>query len=227
MSPSRRKATKETTGFGGWFSVHVRARPALSLGLLTAIVATGGLAATERLSKAFLIGWCCGAVLYLALAIRTAVIGTVQSMRQRSETFDLGSGFIFFVTVFAATASVTAIVADLGQARQEGPEVIILSVATLLLSWLFVHTVFAFHYAHLYYNDPKVIVFPGTDQPDYWDFVYFAMVIGMTAQVSDVTTGTKSMRRLVLVHGLIAFFFNTSLLALGVNMAASAVGSGS
>jgi uncharacterized membrane protein len=206
---------------------HVRARPGLWISLATTLVATAALGAEIRFSKAVLIGWCCGAALYLALAVRTASRGTIESMRRRAEMFDQGSGFIFFVTVFAALASIAAIVFDLSHAKEEGAAVLILSAATLLLSWLFVHTVFAFHYAHLFYLDPTAITFPGAGHPDYWDFLYFAMVIGMTAQVSDVTTGTPAMRRLVLVHSVIAFFFNTAILALGVNMAASAVGPGS
>src|SRR4051812_14981083 len=104
---------------------HLRAHAALWLSFLTTVVATVGLAATQqRLAKAVLIGWCCGAVLYLALAIRKARRCTIEELRRRSETFDLGSGFIFFVTVFAALASITAIVVDLGHAKQEGPEVL-------------------------------------------------------------------------------------------------------
>lgn len=203
---------------------HLRSHPALWSGFAIALAATGAGALTLRLSRAVLIGWCCGALLYLVLAWRTARRGTALSMRQHAETFDQGSGFILFVTIFAAIASLTAIVADLGHAKQEGASVLLLSVATLILSWLFMHTVFAFHYAHRYYLEPTCIVFPGTNEPDYWDFIYFAMVIGMTAQVSDVTTGGPGMRRLVLIHSVIAFFFNTAVLALGVNLAAGAVG---
>ena len=75
----------------------------------------------------------------------------------------------------------------------------------------------------MFYQDQACLSFPGTKEPDYWDFVYFSMVIGMTAQVSDVTTGSPGMRKLVMVHGIIAFFFNTAILALGVNFAASLV----
>jgi uncharacterized membrane protein len=95
----------------------------------------------------------------------------------------------------------------------------------VVLSWMFIHTVFAFHYAHGYYANQSsgegCLDFPATEKPVYWDFLYFSFVIGMTAQVADVQTKTVAMRKLVLVHGVIAFFFNTAILALGVNLAAS------
>lgn len=100
-------------------------------------------------------------------------------------------------------------------------------MATIVLSWTFIHLVFAFHYAHEYYgSDDKqtpCLVFPGAEKPRYWDFIYFSFVIGMTAQVSDVTTATTEARTLVLTHSIVSFFFNTAILALGVNLAASLV----
>ena len=95
---------------------------------------------------------------------------------------------------------------------------------TVVLSWAFIHTVFAFHYAHAYYGDDgsgACLDFPGDDKPLYWDFLYFSFVIGMTAQVADVATTSTSMRKLVMAHGVVAFFFNTAILALGVNLAAA------
>ena len=100
--------------------------------------------------------------------------------------------------------------------------------ATVALSWAAVHTGFALHYAHEYYrgHKPGGLQFPSGDKDehaDYWDFVYFSFVIGMTAQVSDVGITDKSIRRIVTAHGIISFVFNTALLALMVNIAASAI----
>jgi uncharacterized membrane protein len=98
--------------------------------------------------------------------------------------------------------------------------------AALLLSWLFMNTLFALHYAHQFYGDDARrqrrggLEFPGRDDPDYWDFVYFAIVIGMTFQVSDVQITSRSIRRTVLVHGLVAFAFNVVIIALSVNVVA-------
>jgi uncharacterized membrane protein len=99
---------------------------------------------------------------------------------------------------------------------------------TIALSWAAVHTVFALHYAYEYYrgSKPGGLQFPSGDRhdrADYWDFVYFSFVIGMTAQVSDVGITDKAIRRTATVHGIISFIYNTALLALTVNIAASAI----
>ena len=97
---------------------------------------------------------------------------------------------------------------------------------TILLSWVFAHTAFAVHYAHDYYADRSAQVSPGllfpgdAGDPDYWDFLYFSFVVGMTCQVSDVQVATQPWRRLVLAHGVIAFVFNTVVLALSINLLA-------
>ena len=95
-----------------------------------------------------------------------------------------------------------------------------------MLSWFFIHTIFALHYAHEFYGSggkTSGLDFPGNEEPDYWDFVYFSFVIGMTAQVSDVTVAARPIRHVVIGHWIVAFFFNASLLALMVNIAASAI----
>jgi uncharacterized membrane protein len=98
------------------------------------------------------------------------------------------------------------------------------------LSWGFAHLLFAIHYAHAFYDDsptahdPKAVArgleFPGEKDPDYWDFLYFSFVVGMTCQVSDVQVTGRLMRRLTLGHGIIAFLFNTVILALSINLLA-------
>src|SRR5262249_26046948 len=105
------------------------------------------------------------------------------------------------------------------------PSQVVLAAATILLSWAFIHTIFALHYAHEFYdeNDGGGLAFPGKDAPDYWDFVYFSFVIGMTSQVSDVGITDKRIRRTAAAHGIVSFIFNAALLALTVNIAASAI----
>jgi uncharacterized membrane protein len=99
-----------------------------------------------------------------------------------------------------------------------------------VLSWTLIHTVFAVHYAHAFYGDGSApgpddaggLLFPGGDQsPDFWDFFYFSLVLGMTCQVSDVQITGKHMRRLASVHGALSFFFNTVILALTINFLVS------
>jgi len=97
-------------------------------------------------------------------------------------------------------------------------------------SWTLTHTTFSFRYAHLFYGDADAdpgddggLAFPGEPAPDYWDFLYFSFVIGMTCQVSDVQVTSHRIRRLALAHGVLSFLFNTIILALAVNLLASMV----
>jgi uncharacterized membrane protein len=97
-----------------------------------------------------------------------------------------------------------------------------------MLSWLFMHTIFALHYAHEYYGERRDtqiggLVFPGKQEPDYWDFLYFSFVIAMTCQVSDVAITSKVIRRVVNIHGVLSFFFTLSILALTVNMVSNLI----
>ncbi|MGH7211027.1 MAG: DUF1345 domain-containing protein, partial [Acetobacteraceae bacterium] len=138
-------------------------------------------------------------------------------------------------TIFALTiaAAVFSLVATLGEfatikdlQRADRFLHIVLVVVTLFASWLMVHTTFAFRYAHEYYTRGEGeqvdggLRFPGKDDPDYLDFVYFALVLGMTFQVSDVEITSRKLRRLATVQGLLAFLFNTVIFALSVNLAA-------
>jgi uncharacterized membrane protein len=100
-----------------------------------------------------------------------------------------------------------------------------------LSSWALIHTIYAFHYAHRYYRDEKHnpsqqaggLAFPGGADPDYMDFAYYSFVVGMTSQVSDVQVLSPKMRRLTLIHGVLAFIFNIAVLALSLNIIASAI----
>ena len=102
---------------------------------------------------------------------------------------------------------------------------VLLAGVTIFLSWVFVHVIFALHYAHEFYDmhAPGGLAFPGEHEPDYWDFIYFSFVIGMTSQVSDVTVTGQRLRRVVAAHGVLSFVFNVALLALSINLAASAL----
>jgi uncharacterized membrane protein len=141
---------------------------------------------------------------------------------------------IFLFVVFAACASLTSVAFLLGMAKgMAGKRLaghIALALATVVLSWLVLHTVYALHYAYLFYREhhgPKTkqvargLVFPdGEIEPDYFDFAYFSFVIGMTSQVSDVQISSCEMRRWALLHGMVSFAFNTAVLALSINVIA-------
>jgi uncharacterized membrane protein len=177
-----------------------------------------------------LVGWDIGIGLYVILAIEMMARADVHQIRRRAAAQDEGAIVILVLTVATALASLLAIVALLGTsavgAAQRRSMELVLATITIGLSWALIHTMFALHYAHEFYDQSGVpgLAFPGgEEEPDYWDFVYFALVIGMTAQVADVGITTKEIRRTVAAHGVVSFFFNVALLALTVNIAASAI----
>ncbi|MEH2530314.1 putative membrane protein [Bradyrhizobium sp. AZCC 1588] len=182
---------------------------------------------TLRLATRLIVGWDVFAALYLVLAYIMMLRCDVGHIRRSAVLQDDGRFLILLVTAFGALASLGAIVFELG-ASKGNPTGLILATVTIVLSWALVHTAFALHYAHDFYRGKKPggLQFPSGDahkDADYWDFVYFSFVIGMTAQVSDVGITDKVIRRTATVHGIISFVFNTALLALMVNIAASVI----
>lgn len=208
---------------------HLFHRPAMLFGAgLGAVVGIGAHWLISDVPAA-LVGWSSGIAVYLVIALWEAGRADLKHIRRRSEQLDEGAGAILVITVGGAVASLGAIVVELAHAKAGtgSGAAVALAAVTVVLSWMFIHTVFAFHYAHAYYADKSggaCLDFPATDKPMYWDFIYFSFVVGMTAQVADVQTKTAGMRKLVLAHGIVAFFFNTAILALGVNLAASLAG---
>jgi uncharacterized membrane protein len=206
----------------------VYARPRTFVSVAIGLLAFFLLPSTLRLVTRLLIGWDIFIAFYLALAYAMMLRSGVTHIRRNAVMQDDGRFLILMVTALGAFASIAAIVSELGAEHRGAPE-LILATVTIALSWAMVHTTFALHYAHDYYRGAKPggLAFPGADQsgeePDYWDFVYFSFVVGMTAQVSDVGITNKTIRRTATAHGIISFIFNTALLALMVNIAASAI----
>jgi uncharacterized membrane protein len=177
--------------------------------------------------------WDVGSISFLALALLIMAFADYKKIRQNARRQDEGRLAIFILMVAAACTSLLAIAFLLKDTKGLSPTLvtlhILLAVVTVVSSWLLMHTMFALHYAHSYYgNDTETnseeyaegLDFPEEKQPDYWDFLYFSFVIGMTAQVSDVQITSRSMRRLALIHGVLSFFFNTIILALSINIIA-------
>jgi uncharacterized membrane protein len=176
-----------------------------------------------------LLGWDLGVALYLvAAALTMAQCASVDQMKRNAAAQDEGAYAMLGLSGAAAMASVGAIFAELAVIERSDPHYTFysaLAVGTIVLSWVFIHTIFALHYAHDYYGGHRKggLKFPEDDKPDYWDFVYFAFVIGMTFQVSDVAVTQKSIRRMVVAHGVLSFFFTTAFIAMTVNIAASVI----
>lgn len=207
------------------------ARPRLfisgAVGLLAVLLMPA--VGTIRLSTQLLIGWNVGVWLYIILMVIMMKRSSHQSIHRRAHAQAEGQTLILTLVTIAACASLIAIVAELvvvkdlkGFLRSAH---IGLAALTIVASWTFIHLIFALHYAHDYFvararGESGGLEFPGTDCPSYADFVYFAAVIGTSGQTADVSFTSSAMRSVGAVHCVLAFLFNTTLLALTINIAA-------
>lgn len=192
----------------------------LALGLGAAVTAAS-LAMGFAPPRAALVGFDAFGLGYLALMARFSAQTTAADLRRHAADGDEGTALILTLALAAVAASVAAVLMVIAQAPSAGdlPE-IALALAAVPLGWAVVQTLFAFRYGHLHYAaKTPPLGFPGTTAPGPWDFLYFSFTIGMAVQTSDVTIATTPMRRLVLGHGVLAFFYNTVILALAVNAA--------
>jgi uncharacterized membrane protein len=188
---------------------------------------------------ALAIGWIAGVAFFLAATALVLARATPDRMRARARMQDPLRPVILIVVIAAAAVSLVALGFMLQQKGAgagpigTGPRILLAGLA-VLASWLLTHTMFALHYAHCYYGDGSRrrgvrdqdrggLKFPDELQPDFWDFLYFSFVVGMTRQVSDVQVVSRHIRRLTLGHGVLAFFFNAVILALAVNFIANAI----
>ena len=185
-------------------------------------------------STQVLLAWCAGSGTFLALSWWLAVSFDAPRTRQRAlaqdQSHSILSGLLL-LSVFTSAGAIALMlqhVKDLATVQRMAH--LALSMLALAASWLLMQTVFAFHYAHLYYQCESRghatgagLQFPGKEPPDYFDFLYYAHVVGMTSQVSDVVVTARHMRRLTLLHSLAAFAFNMLVLALSINVMAGAM----
>jgi uncharacterized membrane protein len=201
---------------------------ALVLGVIAYALASAGLTLALRA----MLGWLVGVAAFLGLTALVISASTPARVRARARALDQSGSAISVLIIVAGAASLGALGFVLQKTAGATAPRIVLATLAVAASWLLVHTMFALHYAHFYYGDDPDregdderggLKFPGEQAPDYWDFFYFSFVVGMTCQVSDVQVTTRGMRRLTLAHGVLAFFFNTGVLALAVNIIASAI----
>ena len=206
------------------------ARPRLfvsmAIGLAAAVVLPLGVA-QQPITRA-IIGWNIAAILYLILAMRMMFWSSHERMTTRALRHDEGSTVVLIMVVTAALMCIGAIVAELAVVKDLKGELryahIALAALTIVTSWAFTQTMFALHYAHDYYvsvihGDHGGLDFPGGHAPDYGDFIYFSSVIGTSGQTADISFTSRKMRRTGTVHCVLAFFFNTTLVALTINIA--------
>jgi uncharacterized membrane protein len=212
----------------------IRSRPLLAVSALVGLL--GALALPLVVPTGvwvrLIVGWNLGSVLYLALILMLMTTANPEDIHARALRQHDGKRVILLLAVVSAFVCLGSIVELLVIAKDlQGLHRflhIALAVLTVLTSWVFTQFMFATHYAHEYYSaltrglEPG-LQFPGSSAPDYLDFVYFACMIGTSGQTSDVSVSTKAMRRVVLIHCVLAFFFNTTLIALTINIAASLI----
>jgi len=183
-----------------------------------------------HLTSRFLIGFDAGVALYLLLVVVMILRSDPGRVRRESPLQDEGRVAIPILTVTAGMASLGAIIFWLRTAAESGTiqlGLLGLLFLTTLLSWLFIHIMFALHYAHEYYAEHRGqgggLRFPGDKAPNYWDFIYFAFTIGTSTAVSDVAVTSDTIRKTVTAHGLVAFVFNVTMIALTVSIAGDAI----
>jgi uncharacterized membrane protein len=211
----------------GWRPWHfVKARPWLILSLVIFVVAATVLSSGYglRLASAVLFGFDLAAVVYLGILAQLFNRATPSHMRSQAQALDTGRWGVLWGGVVLSAVVLAALGNELHAARDGGVLELAVGVLSVILSWLFLNVMFAVHYAHGYYGNlgdkHAGLEFPDTPKPDYWDFAYFSIVIGMTFQVSDVQITSPYLRRVVLLHSVIAFFFNVFIIAITVNIVA-------
>jgi uncharacterized membrane protein len=209
---------RKATPFARFWRLHIRLFVSVLVGLLVMLVLQ---AVPWRMPTRILAGWDSGILLYLVLIFLVMARSPIERIRQRACVEDEGAMALLMLTTASAIASLAAVMSELGH----GPNAyqVALGGVTILLSWTFMNVIFALHYAHEFYgegDDNRIggLAFPGDEEPDYWDFLYYSLVVAMTAQVSDVQVTSKTLRRLTAVQGVIAFFFNVVVLALTVSV---------
>jgi len=207
-------------------------RPRLLISALIGLVVAIGAAVFApglRATACAVAGWDAFCVVFMTLVLLTLAGAHPDQIRARAAQ-DEGQAMILALVLVACVASVAAVAMELALARTEhglGRALhITVAFVTVTASWLVTQTIFAVHYAHEYYTaDPDTgdeggLGFPGGQPPDYWDFLHFSMIIGVAAQTADVTFTQKRLRRLGTLHSLIAFAFNTLIVALTINLVA-------
>ncbi|WP_254070704.1 DUF1345 domain-containing protein [Acidisphaera sp. L21] len=205
---------------------HLRRRPSFIAGIGVAVVCSAVCLTRFDPITSCLVGWDLGILAYTAVFTLSVWRSTTEGIRRVAAKLDEGRWGVLWITVFAAIASLGAIVAELANAHgsPHAGWLGLLSGVTVVLSWFFIQTIFATHYAHEYWGHGGALNFPGNDEPGYSEFLYFSFCMGVAFQVSDVSTQSAAMRRLVLAHSLVGYLFNTAIIALGVNIAASLAG---
>ena len=213
----------------------IRGRSRLFAGFVVMILISPLLPATLSITTRGLLAWDIGVLVFILLAAHLFATSSPDDMPAAAEAEQEGEWTIFWITLCVVIVSFVAVSSEFAAIKTGPPEwrglEVTLVAVTLFLSWLVTHVTFAFRYGHEFYaqdlGGPDVdrgLEFPGEKEPDYLDFMYFSIVLGMTFQVSDVQITSRKMRRVAALHGLLSFLFNTVIVAFTVNIAAGLMG---
>lgn len=215
-----------------FFTSRIQLIVAVVCGIVTSFLLPRGTMRAEAGGDAHLVlSWDVGALMLIVLWAITMVRTSPIDMPARAKAQEAGEWTLFTISLAAIVASVFVVLIEfknVGTLKGEAKAFhLALVIATLAISWLTTQLIFALRYAHEFYSSSDGsdamdggLDFPHEPEPDYLDFLYFAMVLGMTFQVSDVDITARKIRRLATLHGLVGFTFNTVILALTVNIAA-------
>lgn len=209
----------------------LRLHGALLVGLALAAVMALAAPVEWRWTVRLAAGWDAGVALFLILTfLKLARTESVDAIRARAAQLDEGGALVLPLSLMAAAASVVVVISEAASGSSGADRAVeaALTLGTVAASWLFVHVLFGLHYAHRFYapaekGDRGGLLFPGEDEPDYWDFLHFSLIIGVASQTADVQIADRALRRLSSVHSVTAFVFNTVLVALAVNLAVSLI----
>jgi len=203
----------------------------LFVAVLLAVTLGLRLSAGTGWGDALVTGFDLAALIFIAALWPIMRDRSAQQMRRHAAENDAGRGLVLVLTVLVALALLAAITAELPSAKAGNPAAITKLVGTLALSWVYTNLVFMLHYAHMFYRraaggeaDQGGFDFPGTPEPDYWDFLYFAFTAGMSFAASDVDVTRGEVRRIVVLHSILSFVFNIGVLAFSINVLAGAAG---
>jgi uncharacterized membrane protein len=195
-------------------------RPHLAASALVGVVVFAALQQRMTTTQAMLIAFNVAASLYLVLVVYLMAQATAHTMRARAKLLDDGKWTVLGISLCVAAIVMGALSGELRAAKAKSVWDIALASSTILLAWLFVAIIFAQQYAHSFYMRAGQLQFPGTAEPNYGDFCYLALVLSMCCQTSDVAVTASSMRRMVMLHSVVAFFFNVIIIAITVNVVA-------
>ncbi|MDR0808432.1 MAG: DUF1345 domain-containing protein [Gemmobacter sp.] len=216
---------------GRSLALRPRVLIAVAVGTLALVTLPSSLSPSVRGA----IVWCLSGITYLIVAFRMMFQCHSDKIRTRAAQQDDSGIVILVLVLLAIVSSFAAILGLIAAAKGASSEsklfFVGLAAATIVIAWLVTQVTFTLHYAHMYYaprQDPETrertvtpLTFPGELLPDYWDFLYFAISFGAASQTADVMINSKEIRRLTTLHAIVSFFFNTMVLALTINLAAS------